>query len=58
MKNSSQHQKAIDKTIELYKGTGWKYIFTIWKFWEEPYTELEKLVRKKEKLSTWVVVKA
>lgn len=40
-------QKIINKCIDLYKDTGWKYIFTRWKFWEEPYTELEKLIPEK-----------
>lgn len=43
-------KEFIDKTIELYKNTGWKYIFTKWKFWEEPYTELERLIPKKCKV--------
>lgn len=43
-------REIIDKTINLYKNTGWKYIFTIWKFWEEPYIELEKLIPKKCKV--------
>lgn len=40
-------KEIIKKTISLYAGLGWKSLFTKWKFWEEPYTELEKLIPKK-----------
>lgn len=43
-------KSVIDKTISLYSGTGWKSIFAKWKFWEEPYEELEKLIPKKAKI--------
>lgn len=37
-------KKIINETINLYSDTGWKSLFTKWKFWEEPYEELEKLI--------------
>lgn len=42
--NTQKIQQAIEETIKLYANTGWKSIFAKWKFWEEPYTELEKLI--------------
>lgn len=42
--------KTIEKTIALYSGTGWKSLFAKWKFWEEPYEELEKLISKQGKI--------
>lgn len=42
--------KAIKKTIALYSDTGWKSLFTKWKFWEEPYEELEKLIPQQCKI--------
>lgn len=43
-------KQAIKRVIDLYGNTGWKSLFTKWKFWEEPYTELEKLMPKKGKI--------
>lgn len=42
--------EVIKKTIDLYSGTGWKSLFVKWKFWEEPYVELERLIPKKGKI--------
>ncbi|MDO8619164.1 MAG: class I SAM-dependent methyltransferase [Candidatus Daviesbacteria bacterium] len=43
-------KKAINETIRLYSNTGWKSLFTKWKFWEEPYEELEKLIPDQGKI--------
>ena len=43
-------EEVVQKTISLYSGTGWKSLFAKWKFWEEPYQELEKLIPKKGKI--------
>lgn len=43
-------KEAINHIIEMYSGTGWKSIFAKWKFWEEPYEELEKLIPRKAKI--------
>lgn len=40
-------EEIIKKIIGLYSDTGWKSLFAKWKFWEEPYVELEALIPKK-----------
>ncbi|KKS12695.1 MAG: MCP methyltransferase, CheR-type [Candidatus Daviesbacteria bacterium GW2011_GWB1_41_5] len=43
-------ENAIKKTLDIYSGTGWIHLFAKWKFWEEPYEELEELVPKNAKI--------
>lgn len=43
-------QQAIKDTVNLYSNTGWKSLFARWKFWEEPYEELEKLIPKNARI--------
>lgn len=45
--STTGEKEIIKRTIDLYSGTGWKSLFVKWKFWEEPYEELEKLIPKK-----------
>lgn len=40
----------VDKTIDLYNGSGWKKYFSRIRFWDAPYLEVEKIVPKRGKI--------